>query len=215
MAGEELELSTWLQWQSWFVQTDQKSSLQESCLIVKGRYWLQGKEAGKWQAARTATMGSGFVPLPSPLCWLECLCSHGGSALGTSGGSGADWSRLNCAHQKKKKSLFYSWYWSSWQWAVVSQIGEEEVSEVSFMLKASFSAVKNIFCGFFMFAVKGIFLTFIERIFTESFFTSWNVWKMVFHSVKIFQITWTDMFKKCCQLEIHSLKNHLHAYNFK
>lgn len=120
-----------------------------------------------------------------------------------------------CPSEKKKESLFYHWYWSSWQWAVVSQIGEEEVSEVSFMLKASVSAVKNIFCGFFMFAVKGIFLKFIERIFTESFFTSWNVWKMVFHSVKIFQITWTDMFKKCCQLEIHSLKNHLHAYNFK
>lgn len=48
------------------------------------------KRLGKRQGARTATGGSGFVPLPSLLCWLECLCGHGGNGLGSSGWRGAD-----------------------------------------------------------------------------------------------------------------------------
>lgn len=49
----------------------------------------------------------------------------------------------------------------------------------------------------------------------ESLLTSWNVWKMLFHSRKIFQITGTEMFRKCCQHEMHSFKNSLAYTRFQ
>lgn len=120
----------------------QESCLQGSCAVCSGK----GTTVGQGDRKRRS---DGCHPAPL------LLASAATWEMGQGSRGERIWSTLNLTHLAT--SLSSGWHQRAWNGAVISQLCTREVSGDCLVLAANFLAVKKMFEGFFVLALKGIF----------------------------------------------------------